>query len=205
MQGSQRRIKVFSKDGFPGTADLGSVPFDEAAAVAVRFGADDECLSIPVDVLNRREDGSYFLPLTLEEARNRWAGGAAPDRIAIPVAEERLALRKRRVETGRVRVAKTVSVREEEVDEPLVQETIHVERVAVNRPVAEPVPVRYEGDTLIIPIFEETVVLEKRLVLKEELRVTRRKEEIHRPQRIALRREEAAVERLPADPAVPAD
>jgi uncharacterized protein (TIGR02271 family) len=70
--------------------------------------------------------------------------------------------------------------------------------VPVNRPVDRPVPARYEGDTLIVPVFEETLVVEKRLVLKEELRITKRRAERHRPRRTTLRHEEVSVERIPS-------
>ncbi|MCU0893405.1 MAG: YsnF/AvaK domain-containing protein [Rhodospirillales bacterium] len=56
---------------------------------------------------------------------------------------------------------------------------------------------RQEGDTTIIPVFEEVVVVEKRLKLVEEVRLTKRQTIRHEPQTITLRRQEAVVERLP--------
>ena len=111
--------------------------------------------------------------------------------------QEELDVRKRRVETqSGVRVSKTVDEREEVIDQPLSKEEVEVERVAMNVPVDAPSGVRYEGDTMIIPIFEEVVVVEKRLMLKEEIRVTRRREGFRAPQRVTLRREVANVERI---------
>jgi uncharacterized protein (TIGR02271 family) len=111
--------------------------------------------------------------------------------------QEELDVRTRRVETqSGVRVSKTVEEREEIVDEPLTKEEVEVERVAMNVPVDAPSGVRYEGDTMIIPIFEEIVVVEKRLMLKEEIRVTRRRENFRAPQPVTLRREVASVERM---------
>jgi uncharacterized protein (TIGR02271 family) len=188
---------VVSRDGLQGRIDPESLPSNELSSVRVRFER-GERLVIPVNVLDRQEDGTYVLPMTLAEATARWRD--TPERaetLTIPVVEERLVRQTRNVETGRVRITKRVSTRVEEIDEPLVQDTIHVERVAVNRPVDEPVPAHYEGDTLIIPVFEETLVVQKRLVLKEELHVTRRRTESHRPQQVTLRREEVSVERVP--------
>jgi len=189
---------VVSRDGLQGRIAPESLPLNEKAAVPVQF-EHGERLVIPVNILDRQEDGTYVLPMTLAEAMTRWRDppGGGGETLTIPVAEERLVRQTRKVETGRVRITKRVSTRVEEVDEPLVQDTIHVERVAVNRPVDEPVPAHYEGDTLIIPVFEETLVVQKRLVLKEELRVTRRRTESHRPQQVTLRREEVSVERVP--------
>ncbi len=130
------------------------------------------------------------------------------EEAVIPVLEERLDVGTRRVETGGgVRVRKTVEEREASVDEPLTKEEVEVERVAVDRPVDGPVAVRYEGDTMIVPILEEVLVVEKRLVLKEEIRITRRRRELHAPQRVTLRREHATVERIgdPEPRTVPAD
>jgi len=111
--------------------------------------------------------------------------------------EEELDVRKRRVETqSGVRVSKTIDERDAVVDEPLTKEEVEVERVAMNVPVEAASGVRYEGDTMIIPIFEEVVVVEKRLMLKEEIRVTRRRTNFRAPQRLTLRREVANVERI---------
>jgi len=52
---------------------------------------------------------------------------------------------------------------------------------------------RYEGDTMIIPILEEVLVVEKRLLLREEIRITRRQSVVRDPQEYILRREEATV------------
>ena len=49
---------------------------------------------------------------------------------------------------------------------------------------------------MIVPILEEVLVVEKRLMLKEELHIRRRQVEESQPQRIVLRTEEATVERV---------
>ncbi|MGE5524061.1 MAG: YsnF/AvaK domain-containing protein [Rhodospirillaceae bacterium] len=122
---------------------------------------------------------------------------AMHEKAVIPVVQEELDVRKRRVETGGgARVVKTVEEREALVDEALLREEVDVERVPVNRAVDAPVAVRYEGDTMIVPVLEEVLVVEKRLMLKEEIRITRRKSEFRQPQRVMLRREHAAVERV---------
>ena len=108
---------------------------------------------------------------------------------------EELEVGKRTVETGRVQISKRVHEREEVVDVPLLREEVEIQRVAVNRVVEGPVAIRQEGDTTIVPVVEEVLVVEKRLMLKEELRITKRRVEEHRPQRVTLRSEDATVER----------
>lgn len=119
------------------------------------------------------------------------------NRATVPVIEEQLEVGKRVVDAGGARIVKTVQERVEVVDELLVSETIQIERIAVNAVVeAASVPVtRHEGDTLIVPVLEEVLVVEKRLMLKEELRLTRRRSETRTPDSVVLRTEHVTVER----------
>jgi uncharacterized protein (TIGR02271 family) len=115
----------------------------------------------------------------------------------VPIVQEELQVDTERVETGRVRLTKRVHEREVLIEQPSIQEEVQVERVPVNRFVAEPVTVRYEGDTMIIPVMEEVVIVETRLRLKEEVRVTKRQITTPRSQPVRLRTEEVQVERVP--------
>lgn len=116
------------------------------------------------------------------------------DKLVVPILAEQIRVAREQVQTGAVRVHKTVRETVETVDEPVIAEDLHVERVAVNRFVTETPAVRYEGDTMIVPLLEEVIVVEKRLVLREEVRISKSRETVHRPQQITLRREEANVE-----------
>jgi hypothetical protein len=59
---------------------------------------------------------------------------------------------------------------------PLFREDCEVERVQVKRMLDQPAEIRQDGDTLIIPLMEEVLVIEKRLMLREELHIRRRRE-----------------------------
>lgn len=123
----------------------------------------------------------------------------------IPVVEETVAVDKRGNVTGVVR-ARTVTHEDVVVvDEPMLSEQVDIERVPIDRFVEAPVPVRQEGDTTIIPVVEEVVVVEKRLKLVEEFRLTKRQTIKHEPRTITTRRQEAVVERLPAREDAPQD
>jgi stress response protein YsnF len=120
------------------------------------------------------------------------------DREVIPVVEERAIVRKRKKLTGGVRVRTVVRETEETISEPLTTEEVEVERVPLGHWVEAPVPVRQEGDTTIVTLVEEVVVVEKRLRATEEVRITRQRTTSQPSQRVTLRREEAVVERLDA-------
>lgn len=117
--------------------------------------------------------------------------------MTVPVVEETAAVEKRKKVTGTVRLRTAVHEDEVVVDEPLLAEEVSIERVPVDRWVETAIPVRQEGDTTIVPVFEEVVLVEKRLKLIEEVRITRRQVTRHAPQRMTLRRQEAVVDRRP--------
>ena len=104
-------------------------------------------------------------------------------------------VRKERATTETVRLHKRVREEEEVLDVPVQTEAIEVERVPVGRWIDAPADVRQEGDTTVYPVVEEVLVVEKRLRLVEEVRVTRRQETRQVQERVGLRREEIVVER----------
>ncbi len=118
------------------------------------------------------------------------------DTVVIPIVEELLTVDKRAVITGGVHLTKHVTEREEVIDEALLRESVTVERVPINKIVAEAPPSRQEGDTLIVPVLEEVLVTEKRLMLKEEIRITRTQTTVHEPQTVTLRSEKAVLEEI---------
>ena len=97
------------------------------------------------------------------------------DREVIPVVEERAVVLKRKKLTGGLRVRTVVHEDEEVIDEPLATEEVEVERVPLDRWVEAPIPIRQEGETTIITLLEEVVVVEKRLRATEEVRITKRR------------------------------
>lgn len=127
---------------------------------------------------------------------NQTSDSADGELRVIPVIREQVTVGRREVEGGGVRVHKRVEQREEVVEQPTYREEVSVERVALGRPVNEPVGSRQEGDTLIIPVFEEMLVVEKRLVLKEEIRITKRRIEETEQTRIVLREEHVDIENI---------
>lgn len=122
--------------------------------------------------------------------------------VIIPVIAEGLVVEKVEHDTGGVRATKSVRERVQVVDEPLAREEVTVERKAVNQVLTTPAQPRQEGDTLIIPVMEEILVVERRLLLKEEIHIHKRRKEVHDPRRFVVRSEEVTLEQLgPADAA----
>lgn len=115
----------------------------------------------------------------------------------IPLVEERASLDKRTVETGKVRIRTVIDEKLTRVAEDLERDDVTIERVALNQEVTAVPKVREENGVLIVPVLEEVVFVEKRLVLKEELRVTRNRKRERVDEAVQLRQMHAEVERVP--------
>ena len=115
------------------------------------------------------------------------------------VAEEIL-IGTEQVTRGVVRVHKHVVTEEKTVDAAVSAEEVVVERLPVNQLVEGAAPqVREENGTVIIPVLEEVLVVEKRLLLREEVHLSKRTTRSRAPQTVTLRREVVDIERSDAD------
>lgn len=119
--------------------------------------------------------------------------------LVIPILEETLRVDVRKVEE-RVSVRTKVHERDEVVDTMLRGDSLDIQRVKLDQVVETAPGVREEGDLLIIPVLEEVLVVEKRLILREEIRIRRTKQTEPAQQTVRLRREEAIVERSSSTP-----
>lgn len=141
---------------------------------------------VPASSLTLRPDGTYFIPFSLNDL-------SGSETAVLPVVREEVEVTKRREETAKVAVHITPHVRQEVVDVPVTDETVEVERIPMNRLIDAPLPIRYEGDLTIVPVFEEVVVIQKQLILKEEIHIKRRQTVRHEKQTVSLRSEEVHV------------
>lgn len=134
-----------------------------------------------------------------KQSRPARDAASTPGSQVIPIVEEQVVVLKRKTLTEGVRVQTTVREDEAAVDEPVVSETVSVERVPLDRWVEGPIPVRQEGDTTVVTLLEEVVVVEKRLRATEEVRITKRRDVQRHAETVTLRREEAVIERVSAN------
>jgi uncharacterized protein (TIGR02271 family) len=117
----------------------------------------------------------------------------------IPLLQETLEVSRTSQETGAVRVRVLI----EETLESATNDLAYDEVISTRVPRDVEVPQRRdpwnEGDALVVPIYEEVLVTERRLMLKEEIHITRRTLRSSEPVDVPLRRERAVVERRSPD------
>ena len=123
----------------------------------------------------------------------------------LPLIDEELRVEKQSVVTGKVRVRSVHDKVEELAQATLSEERVEVTRVPVGREVEVRPEIRTEGDVTIIPVLEEIMVVETRLVLKEELHVRRVVTQEHVEVPVTLRKQRAVIERVGVGPDQRAD
>ncbi len=190
---------VFGKEGLLGRIETSFLDTTASPSLVELRLENGQQIHIPQYLLTKQADGSLFLPLTCSEVEQGYCSptAAVENDLVVPVVAEELRVGTRTVETSRVRLHKTLVEHEEVVDPELLRDNVTVVRVPVGRLWEGETPgTRQEGDTLIIPVFEEVLVVEKRLMLTEEIHVRREQSAYHAPQSVTLRRQEVQVERV---------
>jgi uncharacterized protein (TIGR02271 family) len=201
---SSQQIEVLGLGGLRGFL-LDPVPRDPDQPVRIQIG-DTRVLEVPAGLLTARNDGSYSVPFSPEDITRMAEDEPRTSRTestsqqtVIPVVAEELDVQKRAVPTGGVRVHRRVLEHEEEIDMPLLRENVQVRRVLLDRDVEGPLPIRKEGDTIVIPVVEEVLIVSRRYRLKEEVYVTKTSREERHQERVSVRRQEAVIEEFDAD------
>lgn len=122
---------------------------------------------------------------------------ADADSPTIPLLEESIIVSTRLVEGDTVTVQTRVEESVQHVHNLLRNDVVMVERIPIGREVVEAPQVREEDGITIIPVVREVLHIEKRLVLVEEIRITRQLGNREHHQDVTLRTLTAAVTRVP--------
>jgi stress response protein YsnF len=117
----------------------------------------------------------------------------------LQVVDEFSTVRKQDVVTGKVRVSTKTELVDEVVSAMLDRQDVEVSRVPRGIEITGAPEIRTEGDVTIVPIVEEILVVEKRLVLKEELHLRRSVSSEHVELPVTLRKQRAVIERSETD------
>ena len=123
---------------------------------------------------------------------DRSGSSVGTDEVVIPVGHERAVIEKSEIESVEALVRLRTYVEETSVVETLRVESVRIERVPMDRILSEAPVQRVEGDVTIVPVVEEVLVKQFRLV--EEIRIVRHHETDEFAETVMLRRQEAIVE-----------
>lgn len=113
--------------------------------------------------------------------------------VTIPIVEEQVNIETAIIETGRIQILKQVTEENERINIPLIHEEHSIEHIPINTFVDGLPSIRQEGGTMIIPVLKEVMV--KRVLLVEEIRITKHTVQTNELQQVTLRKENVTVER----------
>jgi len=160
------------------TADrhIGRVERVGPSSIEILVEPSGQRMTLPVDRIDRVEpDGTVRLASPDDRAERRAsAQGALTDETieaagTVQLQEERLVAQKQLEEAGRVRLRKEVEEVPRRLEVDAYYEDVQIEHVPVGRIVKEQAPPREEDGVYIIPVYEEQLVVVKRLLLKEDI------------------------------------
>jgi uncharacterized protein (TIGR02271 family) len=135
---------------------------------------------------------------TERDSDPRELGASAPqpaESVVIPRLEEQLQIDKSQFLRGSVRVRVAPTEHQQTVSVPVTDVEAEVRRVAIGKIVESAPPVREEGNTVIVPVIEEVLVVEKRLLLREEVHIVRHPKTRIEEHQVTLRSERVEVSR----------
>jgi len=197
-----RSNEVIGHDGLHGEL-AGPIPSDPRSRASVRLD-DGQIVEFPASLLKSHKSGGYEIPLSSRDLRSPWREAPEQDvhranETVVPVIAEELDVHKRVASTGGVRVHRRLLEHDEDIETTLRREHLDIRRVFIGEEVEGPLPVRQEGDTIVVPIVEEVLIVEKRYRLKEEVHMTRRVVQEPYRERVAVRRQEPEIEEVGPD------
>jgi stress response protein YsnF len=119
--------------------------------------------------------------------------------LRVPLHVEEVSVSRREIKTADLQIALVTGTRQQLIDEELTRVRVEFERVPIGRAIEVVPSISHEGDITIIPVVEEIVVVERRLVLKEEIRIRRVSTKEQHQETVVLREQEAVITREEAD------
>jgi len=132
-------------------------------------------LLVPLDLVKSvSADGTVHLRCGIGQLdRLEQLDESSPMTRTVRLEEEELIAHKELRERGRIHVRKEVDVVPRRLEVDAYSEEAIIEHVPVGKVVKEQVPAWEEDGVMIVPVYEEQVVLVKRLVMKEQIRIRR--------------------------------
>lgn len=132
--------------------------------------------------------------MTNEERGDLPPEGDSPEELRVQRSEEEVEVGVREREAGSVNVRKSVRTDHEEVRVPKRREEVEIERVPAGEGSGETPDAEIGEDEVVVQVFEEEVVVSKRIVLKEEIRLRKRVVEEEEVVEVDLRKEEVEID-----------
>jgi stress response protein YsnF len=167
-----QEFEVKMSNGRKGTVLRTSRFLDKREFNTVKFNDGAEVV-VPSAILRPQQDGSFYL----EEKELNMGGQQANGANGEPHSAQTTAPAEAPLEN------------EVTIDASLAKEDIEVQRIVVNRVLSAPAEIRIENGVTIVPIMEEVLKVEKQLILREEIRISKKRTYQRGPKVVSLRKD----------------
>src|SRR5579885_363982 len=162
-----KMFPVYDETGRIGSLLAPARFLDPRSEKTIRLDTGQE-ITVPSSALEVQRDGSFRL---LSGAARTPAAAPAPPQAPLP-------------DTSAADTSAEVLEPDQLRNAGVFQDEYEIEHVPVGRVLDAPVAQRQEGDTLVLPVVEEVLVYRRKLFLREEIRITRRKKPVDDVRRI---------------------
>jgi uncharacterized protein (TIGR02271 family) len=113
--------------------------------------------------------------------------------IVIPVLREEVEVDKRIVERGGVIIEKKTETEEISIDMPLLSDEINIEKISINQYIDSYPETKQDDQEIIIPVVKEVII--KKLLLVEEIHITKNKTTVTKNQKIKIKKDRVEITR----------
>jgi uncharacterized protein (TIGR02271 family) len=165
-------------------ATIHGVSIDESSLIG-RL-PDNTVVTVPIQFLKAKNNQRYILSRSFQDFT---------DEILIPVVKEEPVIKKRKVDRTRIKIKKSVTEEPKSVQENLASENYDIKRMPLGEIRETPAEVRIEGDVTIIPVQEEILVTQKKILVREEIHIRKFKSEKTENVTVNLKKEEVTIDR----------
>lgn len=193
--------RVRSLDG----VDLGTVESVHEDGLDVRLDETGQLMQVPYDVIDDDASTDDLVIISgavsdgvndVTERADLGQVGEVGDHQTLSLVGEEAIAHVREVDRGKVLIHKRVETMPHEAQVEVGTDRVDIERVPVNEEYDSAPGTRQEGDTLIVPVVEEVLVVSKRYRVVEEVHVRKVRDVETQILQEELRREVVDVEEV---------
>ena len=196
-----RGAKVVSLDG----VDVGTVEQVDDDGVHVLLADSDKTMFVPYEVIDDEASTTERVVVQgavsedVEPSPMNASVTQPGDHHTLPLIAEEAIAHVHEVDRGKLIIDKRVEMVPHEAKVDVGTDRVEIERVPINKEVETAPETRQEGDTLIVPVIEEVLVVTKRFRIIEEVHVRKVRDVETQTFQEELRREVVDIEERDAE------
>lgn len=159
---------IVSMDGY----DIGTLERIDKDGLIVRLPDDQRLMRVPFDVIDDASSTEDRILIQGAVTDHQRSGRAEPgEGNTLPLVAEEAIAHVREVDRGKLLIDKRVEVVPHQAKVDVGTDRVEIERIPVDEEMDASPETRQEGDTLIVPVIEEVLVVTKRYRVVEEIHI----------------------------------